>query len=495
MPARTVAAFLAAIGTLIPANIARAQDAPPTSPTLPPRERLRYVLQAVEVRGNDKTRVRVVESLIPFRPGDTLDVEDPEIEITRYRLLASGFFAAVTLSLRRGSHHGTAILVVELVERNTVVVQNLWLGIAAEEDTAGHARPRSAFVGVRVAETNLLGTGATLGGGVAIAEDQLALRAHIVDSSFAHTSWSVLGSLLFTDGRDFFGNRSVRVAPTLGAQPMPVEYAALTYQRFGGTIGTGHSLGAFGQFALEYHLEQISARMPAVATHLRGNTREPIDFAIVAGKSALSTLRASATYDSRDNPFLSRRGLVAQAAVTAGLPFLGSAYGYARIELLAQRFFALPWGHVVSTSVFAGGVAGSAPFCERFYVGDFSDLLPDRVLDLTPDRRQPPNILGTDIGEIRYGDAAAKIDVEYRVPIYAGKRAIYGIDVFIAGGVYGVAGGRDLSAPPSGYSGLRRVPVDLTYNLGVRFDTSLGGATIAFSNLLGLIPSGNTVRP
>ena len=58
----------------------------------------------------------------------------------------------------------------------------------------------------------------------------------------------------------------------------------------------------------------------------------------------------------------------------------------------------------------------------------------------------------------------------------------------------GVASRRDLTDPPSGYSGFRRVPLDLTYNLGLRFDTSLGGATLAFSNLTGLIPSRNGVR-
>jgi outer membrane protein insertion porin family len=115
------------------------------------------------------------------------------------------------------------------------------------------------------------------------------------------------------------------------------------------------------------------------------------------------------------------------------------------------------------------------------------------VLDLTPDRRQPPNLLDTDIVEVRFGDFASKIDVEYRVPIYTGKRAIYGIDLFASGGLWGVGALRDFTDPPSGYTGLHRIPVDLTYNLGIRLDTSLGGATIALSNLLGLIPAGSSV--
>ena len=168
---------------------------------------------------------------------------------------------------------------------------------------------------------------------------------------------------------------------------------------------------------------------------------------------------------------------------------LGSDYGFAKIELAAQRWWQLPWKHVVRASAYAGGIAGSAPFFQKFYVGDFTDLLPDRILELAPDRRQPPNLLNTDIVEVRYGDFAARLDGEYRVPLYAGQKSVYAIDLFATLGIYAVAAARDFTDPPSGYQGLRRLPVDLTYNLGLRIDTSVGGATIAFSNLLGLFPA------
>ena len=90
---------------------------------------------------------------------------------------------------------------------------------------------------------------------------------------------------------------------------------------------------------------------------------------------------------------------------------------------------------------------------------------------------------------------AARIEAEYRIPIYEGRRAVYGIDLFGAGGVYAVATRRDLTDPPSGYTGLQRLPIDLTYNFGFKIDTSIGGATVAFSNLLGLIPAGPAVQP
>ncbi|AKT37393.1 BamA/TamA family outer membrane protein [Chondromyces crocatus] len=459
-------------------------------PTSTEKTRLRYHLEGIEIRGNTRTAERVLLRYVRFRAGDVLDVDDPEIELTRYRLLGTGFFSSVDLSLLKGSARGAARLVIDVVERNTFVVQNFWLSLAADEDTAGNARPQSAFTGVQVAETNLAGTGITLGAGIGLAADQLALRTRFLDPSLGGTGWSAAATLLYNDARDFFGSRDVSFESPLLEQREVTRYAVVSYKRFGATLGTGHDLGISSWFSLDYHLEQIDAVVPTVASHLRGQTREPLDFDILPGTTVLSTLRTAFTYDTRDAPFLATRGTYASASITAGLPPLGSDYGFARIELGAAHWLRLPWArHVLRLEAFAGAIAGKAPFFEKFYVGDFTDLLPDRVLDLAPDRRKPPNLLGTDIVEVRYGDFAARLEGEYRIPVYTGRGSIYGIDLFATLGIYSVASARDLSQPPSGYTGFARAPVDLTGNLGLRIDTSVGGVTLAFSNLIGLLPS------
>ncbi|HEV3192541.1 MAG TPA: hypothetical protein VGY54_18660, partial [Polyangiaceae bacterium] len=136
----------------------------------------------------------------------------------------------------------------------------------------------------------------------------------------------------------------------------------------------------------------------------------------------------------------------------------------------------------------AGGVFGTAPLFERFYVGDFTDLLPDRVLELNFDRRPAPNFLDTSIVENRYGNYAAKIGAEYRIPIYRGVRSIYGVDLFGSFGLYGVANEADFSNRARGYRGLATVPIDLTFNAGLRIDTQVGGFVLGVAQLVGLIP-------
>jgi len=222
---------------------------------------------------------------------------------------------------------------------------------------------------------------------------------------------------------------------------------------------------------------------------LRGFSREPIDFDIVRGRSVLSTLRATLDYDTRDHPFLPTRGWHASVTAEVGLLPAASDYGYQRAEVQASRWWRLPFhDHVLRLELFLGAISGNAPFFEQYYVGDFSDFLPSRVLGVSFDRRPAPNFLGTDIVEVRYGKYAFKLAGEYRIPLFRGRRSIYAIDFFASAGIYGVAGDRDLTSPPLGYSGAAQIPVDLTGNLGFRMDTNAGGFVFAFSNALGFVP-------
>jgi len=148
----------------------------------------------------------------------------------------------------------------------------------------------------------------------------------------------------------------------------------------------------------------------------------------------------------------------------------------------------LPWDHVLRIEGVFGSVFGDAPLFEKFYVGDYTDLRPHRALDLAFDRRAAPNFFNTTIGEVRYGDYAARINTEYRIPIYRGRKSIYGVDFFTSAGFYAVANGRDITHHARGYSGFQTIPIDLTFNLGLRADTAAGGITIGIANFLGFIP-------
>jgi outer membrane protein assembly factor BamA len=448
---------------------------------------LRYTLEAIQVRGNTRTERRVVLRYVPFKPGNVFDVDDPEVELSRYRLLGTGFFRDVQYSLKKGSARGLVVLVIDVTERNTIVINDISMGLAADASSSGRVNRLSGYAGLDVSETNLAGTGITLSGAMAVASKQLALRVRFLDPAFLGTSWMVGGSLLYNDAQDYFGTSHVEWTDPM--RDMSTSSAVVDYTRFGGSLGVGRDLSVSTQLWLHYRLESLNASYPYEASQVRGFATEPIDFYIIRGHSVLSTLRGTLQVDTRDHPFLPTRGSFSTITTEVGLLPAGRDYDYARIDVQSSRWFKLPWrNHVLRLSAFAGAIAGDAPFFEQYYVGDFSDFLPDRVLGVTFDHRYPKNFLGTEIVEVRYGKYAFDANAEYRIPLYRGHHTIFGIDFFGSGGVYSVASDRDFTHPPRAYSGFARFPVDLTFNLGFRMDTSAGGFVFAFSNVLGFLP-------
>ena len=430
----------ATIGTPVPGSTALApaaatpQGAGP-QPIAPIAVGSKYTLEGVEVRGNTTTLARVILRYVRFRPGDVLDVDDREIELTRFRLLSTGFFRDVELSLRRGTRRGAVVLVVSVSERNTIVVDGLWLGVSADVAPSGYARPLTAYGGAKVTETNLAGTGVALGGAFAVAESQFALRARLAAPQFLRSSWDAEGQVLYNAAIDVFGGHRGLVDQSDSAVFTPIA----PYKRFGGLISAGHDLGISAQVVLSYRLEEIDAPL---------------------GSSILSTVAATFTHDTRDEPFLPTRGHHIVASAEASLSPFGSDYPYGKVVVSASRWLPLAWGHVLHVEGFAGAVVGTAPIFDCFYVGDLSDLLPDRVLDLNFDRRRALDFLGTSVVQVRYGNYAAKVDAEYRAPLYRGSRSIYGVDLFGSFGVYGLADKSTFSDRSLGYTGFSAVPVD-----------------------------------
>jgi outer membrane protein assembly factor BamA len=445
------------------------------------------VLEGVQVQGNTTTLARVIMSFVPFRAGDVLDVDDKELSLTRFRLLGTGFFRDVQLSLRRGSKRGYVVLVVTVVERNTIVLNDVWLGLATDAEPGGAARPLTAYGGVDVSEQNLAGTGVALGGAIVLADRQLALRSRVTDPHFLRSSWTAEAQLLYNNAKDFFGNRDVLVDdPT---QEVAQDYAVLAYRRFGGRVSAGHELGGVPtRVYFDYRLETIESGLPLAASHKRGTDIEPIDFDLIRGQSVLSTSSATLVHDTRDEPFLPTRGWHVLGLTEASLTPLGSDYPYAKLVLRGSRWMPLPWEHVLRVEGILGGIFGDAPLFEKFYVGDYTDLRPHRALDLAFDRRAAPNFFNTAIAQVRYGDYAARLNTEYRVPVYRGKKSIYGVDFFGSVGLYAVANPRDITSSARGYSGVQAIPFDLTFNLGLRADTAAGGVFIGIANLIGFIP-------
>lgn len=466
---------------------------PETTPAIegdeqPGKLGVHYELESIRIRGNKRTRERTILRYVPFRPGDEIDLDDPRLELVRYRLLGTGYFSEVELSLTKGGKHGAVVLDIEVTERNTIVVNDIWLGLSADATPEGTSRPLTAYGGADVAETNFFGTGVMIGGAVAVADRQSAYRLRFVDPSFLGSKWIVSGTVVLNDARDFFGTRDVLYDPPKG-DVEKTDYAVMTYTRKGGAFGLGYDLGTSTRLMASYHIEALDASMPRAASHRRGLDIEPIEFHLLEGRSLLSYVSLQLDDDTRDDPVLPSRGHHLQLAGDIGLTTVGSDYGFLRAQVRGSQWWPVGFrDHVFRLDAFAGAAVGDTPLFMRFYVGDFSDFLPDRVLDLNFDRRPPPNFLHTSIVEMRYEDYAARVVGEYRVPVHRSRRSVYGVDLFASAGFFSMLSRRDVISPARGYSGFSRFPVDLTFNLGVRVSTKAGGFVLAIANAIGFFP-------
>lgn len=483
---------------------------------------IKYLLQRVEVVGNRRTRTGMVQSFVPLETGTAFDVNDPELEALRYRLLGTGWYDRVELRLKRGSQPGWVVLVIEVEERSTLVFQQLAAGVGwsvESVDRSGGADPPSRFaepyLGLALAETNFLGTGRTLGGELLAARDQFGVALTFFTPVVRASRWSFRTRGSFVNGREFFGGDDISVSEfnCEGADDEEScterpDAAVVRYYRTSLGLGTARDVGSFTRLSLEYRADFVSVPkygMPDAAAERRGRNElayRPIDFSIEPGFSVVSMLSLGLSYDKRDSAILPSSGALAafNGDLASGLTF--SDYAFVRLQASYNHWFALSWGHTIRAGVFAGAVFGYAPFFYKFFVSDLTDLQPSRILGLNLDHRPAPNLFnyldghaerrdrrghGTAIQHIRQEELAARFDVEYIWPLVRGRRKfVKAADAFFMLGVYALADPQDLRVPISGYEGFSRVPVDLTLDAGVRLDTRIGVFQIGIAKLLWL---------
>src|SRR4029078_10396649 len=133
-------------------------------------------------------------------------------------------------------------------------------------------------------------------------------------------------------------------------------------------------------------------------------------------------------------------------SLEAARGLVGSSYDYVKTTVEGAFYRPLPRGPALGFHLFVGGIAGDAPYFDRFFIGDLNLLLPRRALGINFSTR-PRTILETSIASHRYHVYAARGLVEYAVPIWRRRGFIYGGDAFAAIGLLGMASGGGFIPP------------------------------------------------
>jgi outer membrane protein insertion porin family len=451
-------------------------DAGPAPEFVDPVFGPRYVIEAIVVRGNRKTKTPLILEEVGLKPGDAVGASDPRVEAARYRLLALGHFLDARLSVQRGSRRGAVVLLVEVEERGTIVINELYPSTSAATKFWG---------GVDLSETNFLGRGINLGAGfvastkpiVRNSDAGLGLRIHGSIPERRGPAGLALGATaLYNDGSEFYRQSGA------DSEPDPGQFTAAVVRRAGGIVGAGHTFGRW-HGSVDLRGESVYATLPPLQLRvLPDGGTAPIEFDVRPGRSRLTSVALTLDYDTRSDPILPRSGARVVASVEAGGPATGGQYSFVKTVVQSSLYFKMPRGHALGLHLMGGAIAGDAAYFDQFYVGDLNVLLPRRALGMSFSTQPSRNLLGTSIAGHRYDDYAARVLLEYAIPIWRRRGIVYGADAFAAVGIFGMASDGDLD-PPGGLT-WSTFPVDLTGDVGFRLDTYVGIFTISIANAL-----------
>ncbi|MDH3200248.1 MAG: BamA/TamA family outer membrane protein [Myxococcales bacterium] len=454
---------------------------------------VRYILERIEVIGNTRTKSRAVRKFIPLEPGQFLDPESPDLVATEWRLMGTGWFDWVDIRLERGEKPGYAVLIVHVQERNTVIIEQLVAGLTEGVTNTTDSRNLLPWFGFKLTETNMAGLGIRLSGTALVSGFNQGGRIDLRYPKMIKDQWGLRFGTFFLNGREFYGNQPLVSVPC-GNPTCPgtslVDSAVVRYRRGGFMLGTEKDITSTLRYQLDWIGDIVSVlERPEAASETRGNEISPIEFAIEDGHSFVSSLRFALILDRRDDPGITKQGVLLRGVVTASTRFLGSDYDFLQLEVWIRRWWRLPWNHTIRFGAFGGVAFGNTPFFYLFHVSDLTDLVPSRFLEMQLDRRQAPNLLGTSIENNYLGELAWRLDVGYDVPVYerVRDRGLREIDLYMLIGLYSLANIRDSRLGTDGYSGFSRYPMDLTFDFGFRFDTRIGVFQVGFSTLLGFI--------
>ena len=440
----------------------------------------RYIIDAIEIRGNDRTKAQVIKSYLSFDTNEVLNQE--LVELSRIRLLALGYFKKVSMSLEKGSHRGRVKVVVKVEERWPLIINDLFLGFSATTPVWG---------GMDLSYMNFLGMGMDLSGAFVASHDQYAFRLAAFWSSILGSNFSAGFEALVTKGREHALGDNIK--PDYDDQGL--EYPGcdhesdqyLPYFRAGGIASIGMKLDYHHRLYLDWRVEHIDAydfdepKRVLSSNDLCKNY--PFLGYLRRGQSTLSSLAFRFVRDTRDNFFLPTQGmnLVISIELATKVPPLVSDYEYSKYMVLYEHNFNHWLDHVIRLTVMGGLIQDvredASPFFTRFFIGDSALFQIDKV-------PLPRNLELNFTPHTDYGDLFGAIQAEYDVPLWFGGSFFYRGYAYFALN-FSILTKADFLASEQEWSGRTKRPV--SFDLGLKFETPIGLLTLRLGYAMDLI--------
>jgi outer membrane protein insertion porin family len=421
-------------------------------------------IERIEIRGNWKTKDRVLRRELSVYPGDTFDMV--KVKLSQRRLEGLGYFEKVEAKPEATDIPNRKNLVISVEEKSTGNV-TFGVGFSSVDSLVG-------FVELTQGNFDLFNPPHFQGGGQK-ARMRLAIGTERKDVMLGFTEPWFLGRKLRLDTEFYYSQLDYLSVNDLYNQ-----------NELGGRIGLSKPLfhdfliGSVYYSVQSVDIVDVSVFAPPAITEW-------------AGKTLLSTVGAGIAWDNRNSSFLPNKGgrIELNASVTGGP--LGGDASYYNLDLRGSRYFpGLAKGHIIEILGRVGfgdtlSDTPDIPFFKRYYLGGLYSLRGYEYRDVGPKQ-----LTGDNEWEPVGGDTYWFASVEYSIPVIERVRLAAFYDV---GMVYPGAFSFQPGAPPrpqdtAGYNtgtyasdfgfGIRLNlpigPLRLDYAIPLKHDSTLGGS-------------------
>ena len=344
-------------------------------------------VQRITIVGNTRTKDKVIRREVLIAPGDIFN--SVRVETTKKRLDNLGYFSKVETYPEDTGVTSRKDLIIQVEEKRTGSL-NFGAGFSTVESLVGFVELTQGNFDI-MNWPNFTGAGQKFRTRVQFGTQRKDVVVSLTEPYFLDRRLSLGGEVYYREA-DY--------------------YSSLYAQRnYGFSIETRKAIGPYMSASLGYRLED--AALFDVSSDASNTLK------LEAGEVVKSQVTSSFIYDTRDNPFLSRRGQRIQfTPYIAGGPLGGDTQIYG-MNLEARQYFHLPKDTILVlsgeiASVDTWGDGDIVHIYDRLFLGGSNDLRGFNFRDVGP-----RDINGEPLG----GLSKAEFTIEYTVPIIEKARA------------------------------------------------------------------------
>jgi len=427
----------------------------------------KFVVDRIVIRGNYKTKDKVIRREISLAPGELLRTD--ELAESRRRLIETWYFSQINVSLEPGSFPGSKDIYVDVVEQTT---GGFLFGLGVSTSTG------------------LIGTISLTQRNFDIAGFPRSLSELLEGRAF--TGAGQVLELTMQPGSELSRYRVRFYEPYLFDRPVGLDLQGYLWQRrfenydeqrLGGTVTFSRRFTRHLTLSLGLRLEEVEIN--------NVGENAPPDVLAVQGSGDVRSIILAATYDRRDSVWFPTRGYYLRASFENAGTLLGGDYDFNRIILNAKGYKTIYTDdrgrpHIISVSGEAGivddiGSSNSVPVFERFFVGGHTSIRGFAFREVGPRQLDKP------VG----GEVLLLGNIEYSFPIF--ERSVRGVTFLDIGAVYPDTGDVSLSDLRSSVGFGIRVylpffrPIPLSFDWGFPVHSLAGDKEQTFSFSIGTV--------